>query len=101
MCNVYQLNAGPDLRGAARAIAPRPPRNRKIESTDFIETFASLKSRKLICFLVIKVNTNNSKGKKKIFHGLYLLLLIGVSTFCLPRGPHKCKSGLGSIKHIR
>jgi hypothetical protein len=61
----------------------------EVDFTYFIQTFASLKITNIsFVFLVITRNKNNKLNCRN----LNFLLLIGLSTFSLPRAPHKCKS---------
>jgi hypothetical protein len=82
---IYMLT-GPDLDGRGGEWGLHET---KTISTDFTETFVSLKSPKIsLCFLLLyKIR------RKKYYHNFNLLLLKETSTFWLPQGLHNIKYG--------
>jgi hypothetical protein len=62
----------------------------EIESTDSIETFASLQSRKVSLHFIYY---RKWEKKQKNCHNLNLLLLLGLFAYRFPLGPHNTKCG--------
>jgi hypothetical protein len=77
---LYSLRyAGPHLRGEKRAVGPGLHKL-EVESTDNIEIFASLKSRKLICVFIIIRNTNEKKQEfLRIINSLFFFDTIRIA----------------------
>jgi hypothetical protein len=75
---------------ATGAAAPGLPQNR--DSTDFIETYSFLKSRKIsFVFVVIRYNNNNEISQPKF------VVMARDRAILIAPGPHNCQSGRGYV----
>jgi hypothetical protein len=86
--------SGSNLRGSDRGGRSRGLHKTEIESTDYVETFMSLKSITLFFLVIVR----NKKRQKDICRNQNFLLLIGASSFRLSRGAHICKFCFGTAR---